>query len=433
MIMPSLVLRRNIVTVRHRREGRRASGGETMFDILGGMRVIESSAFVAAPLAGMTLAQMGAEVIRVDLPRGGLDYRRWPVTAQGDSLFWSGLNKGKRSVAIDFTKPEGKELFADLVCAPGEDAGILLTNLKAKGWTDFETLSRRRADVIVMAILGDRHGGPAVDYTVNPSIGFPMATGHPDDDRPVAHVLPAWDCITGQMAAMGVLAAERRRRRTGQGQAIDLALKDVACAMLGNLGIIGEAQINGVDRAKGGNALYGAYGQDFVTADGRRIMVIGLTARQWKGLVKLTGTQEAMDSLAAELGVDLMQEGARFEHRARLTAILAPWFAAAPYAEATAGLTAHGVAWGPFRSFAEAIAQDPDLSTDNPMFAQVAHPGVGTVLTPGSPYAVAGLERRPPAPSPELGADTEAVLADVLGLSAGAIGKLVDAGVAGVA
>ncbi|SDZ82579.1 CoA transferase [Rubrimonas cliftonensis] len=397
---------------------------------LDGLRVIEGSAFVAAPLAGMTLAQMGADVIRFDLPGGGLDSRRWPVTKDGRSLFWAGLNKGKRSVAVDFTKPEGKELISALICAPGPDAGVFLTNLKVQGWTDYETLRARREDVILVSVLGTRDGGPAVDYTVNPGAGFPMATGPEGSTEPVAHVLPAWDCITGQMAALGLLAAERRRRATGEGQEVALALKDVASAMLGNLGVIGEVTVNGEDRPKAGNALYGAFGQDFETADGRRVMVIGLTARQWKGLVRATGTGEAMASLAQGLGVDLGEEGERFRARKEIAAQMAPWFAARPLAEIAEALDANGVTWSPFRSFAQAVAEDPDLSEANPMFATIDQPGVGPLLTPGSPFAFSGVARETPAPAPLLGADTEAVLAEVLGLGSGAIGALFDSGVA---
>ena len=102
--------------------------------ILSGMRVVEVSAFVAAPSGGLTLAQMGAEVIRIDDIRGGLDYRRWPVTEDNVSLFWQGLNKNKRSVAIDIRNPEGRELAKAIICAPGEEAGLLLTNFPPKGW-----------------------------------------------------------------------------------------------------------------------------------------------------------------------------------------------------------------------------------------------------------------------------------------------------------
>ena len=105
-----------------------------MEQILSGMRVIEGAAFVAAPSGAMTLAQLGADVIRFDLIGGGLDYRRWPVDQHDNSLFWAGLNKGKRSIAVDFRKPEGQEILARLIGAPGEDAGLFISNFPARGW-----------------------------------------------------------------------------------------------------------------------------------------------------------------------------------------------------------------------------------------------------------------------------------------------------------
>ena len=100
-----------------------------MTNILSGLRVIESSAFVAVPMAGMTLSQMGAEVIRFDRLEGGLDARRMPYSPSGSSLFWSGMNKGKKSIAVDMKNPEGKELITNLITAPGKDAGLFLTCL----------------------------------------------------------------------------------------------------------------------------------------------------------------------------------------------------------------------------------------------------------------------------------------------------------------
>jgi crotonobetainyl-CoA:carnitine CoA-transferase CaiB-like acyl-CoA transferase len=145
--------------------------------LLTGMRIVEGSAFVAAPLGGMTLAQLGADVIRFDPIGGGLDARRWPVTAKGRSLFWAGLNKGKRSVAIDIRSPRGRDLIAALVAAPGPDAGFLLTNLPAKGWLSYDALRAQRPDVVMVTIVGNPDGSSAVDYTINPATGFPWATG----------------------------------------------------------------------------------------------------------------------------------------------------------------------------------------------------------------------------------------------------------------
>ncbi|SIO47414.1 2-methylfumaryl-CoA isomerase [Rhodovulum sp. ES.010] len=397
--------------------------------VLKGMRVVEGSAFVAIPLAGMTLAQMGADVIRFDRLEGGLDYTRWPVTQDGRSLFWAGLNKGKRSIAIDMKNPRGRELITEIICAPGEDAGLFLTNLRVRGWMDYETLSTHRPDLVMVSLLGDRHGRPAVDYTVNPSVGFPDATGPEGSTDPVAHVLPAWDCIAGNMAVSGLLAAERHRLRTGAGQSVELTLKDVAAAMLGNLGIIGEVAVNGVDRPKGGNALYGAYGQDFVCADGERVMVIGLTERQWRGLLKVTGMADRMAALELELGESLSDEGARWRHRARITQVLAPWFASRAPAEFAEAFEAAGITWSTFRSFARAVREDPDLSPENPLFSELDQPGIGRYAVPGSPFSFSAEGREPPVPAPALGQHTEEILADVVRLPEGEIGRLFDEGI----
>ncbi len=148
-----------------------------MNNILKGLRVVEGSAFIAAPSAGMTLAQLGADVIRFDNIGGGIDYRRWPLTKEGESLYWAGLNKGKRSIAVDFQKPEGQELLTALITQPGRDRGICLTNFPMKGWLSYESLKLKRDDLIMLAIMGNRDGSSEVDYTVNCATGLPMITG----------------------------------------------------------------------------------------------------------------------------------------------------------------------------------------------------------------------------------------------------------------
>ncbi|PZQ99601.1 MAG: 2-methylfumaryl-CoA isomerase [Cereibacter sphaeroides] len=398
-----------------------------MSGILQGMRVVEGSAFIAVPLAGMTLAQMGADVIRFDRLQGGLDAHRWPVTDSGASLFWTGMNKGKRSIAVDIGKPEGREIVAALITAPGPDAGLFLTNLRAKGWMDYPALAARREDLIMVSLTGTRRGEPAVDYTVNPALGFPAATGPVGSELPIAHVLPAWDCAAGQMLVHTLLAAERHRTRTGKGQIAELSLKDVGAAMLSHMGIVGEVLVNGVDRPKYGNAIYGAFGQDFVTADGRGVMVVGLTERQWAGIVRVMEIEAEVAALAARLGFDLSEEGNRFIARDEIAALVGPWIAARRLDEIAPLFDGAGLTWTVFRSFGEAVRQDPDLSTDNPMMAEIQQPGIGRLPVAGSPVNFGGLERPHPAPAPVLGQHTEAILADVLGLGSGQIGALMDA------
>ena len=403
--------------------------GYGMSGILNGMRVVEGSAFVAVPLAGMTLAQMGAEVIRFDRIGGGLDAGRWPLAPSGQSLFWAGLNKGKKSVAVDMSRPEGRELITRIVTAPGEDAGLFLTNLRVRGWMDYETLSQHRKDLIMVTLMGDRQGRSQVDYTVNPALGIPAMTGPVDSPEPVAHAMPAWDVAAGHLVVASLLAAERTRLRRGHGQEVELSLKDVAAATIGHLGMIGDAVVNGQDRPKAGNALYGAYGQDFLCACGRRVMVIGLTKRQWRNLVKATGTETVMADLATRTGRNLGDEGARWELRDRITEILRPWFAARSVADFADDFDAAGLTWSIFRTVREAVREDPDLSDANPMFETLDQPGLGRFPVPGHPAVFSGHDQEPPMPAPALGADTEAVLGEVAGLCDTEIAQLFDAGV----
>jgi 2-methylfumaryl-CoA isomerase len=392
------------------------------------MRVVEASAFVAAPLGGMTLAQLGADVIRIDAIGGGLDYRRWPVTKDNVSLFWAGLNKSKRSVAINFRSPEGSELAKQIITAPGKEAGMLLTNFPPKGWLSYEDLKAIRPDMIQLTVQGDRHGGSAVDYTVNPAIGLPFLTGPSDSNSPTNHVLPAWDLVTGQMAALGLLAAERHRYRTGEGQHTKIALADAAMAVMGHLGFIAEAQL-GEERPRYGNYLFGAFGRDFTTSDGERVMVIGLTKRQWKSLCIATETAEKMDQLAATLGRDFSQEGARFESRDEISALFSDYISKRSFKDIESRFNENGVCWSKYQTVKEMVDSDPECSLDNPMFNQIDQPGVGSFRAAGAPWNFSAFERQPAQPAPKLGQQTDEVLSEVVGLSSAEIGRLHDAGI----
>ncbi|MBW2400653.1 MAG: CoA transferase [Deltaproteobacteria bacterium] len=397
-----------------------------MNGILSGMRVVEGSAFVAAPLGGMTLAQLGADVIRFDPIGGGLDYDRWPVTTSGKSLFWAGLNKGKRSIAVDIRSRRGQEILTDLVCAPGDDGGLFLTNFPARGWLGYERLKEKRPDLVMVNICGRRDGSSAVDYTINPSVGFPAVTGPKDDPRPVNHLLPAWDCITGKLAAVGLLAAERYRTRTGEGQLVKVALADVAMAMLGNLGKIAEVMINDSDRPKDGNYLYGAFGRDFETLDGKRLMIVALTPAQWSNLCDATELGPVFNEFGTRMGLDLSKAGNRFRLRRELAKILESWFHTRMMTEVREIFDVHRVCWAEYRTIREVVEKDPDCSTQNPMFEMLDHPEIGTLLTPGSPLVFESRLRQPASRAPCIGEHTDEILSDILGLGEREIGQLHD-------
>jgi 2-methylfumaryl-CoA isomerase len=394
---------------------------------LAGLRVVEVSAFIAAPIGGMTLAQLGADVIRIDPIGGNIDYRRWPLSPGGTSLYWTGLNKAKRSVALALNRPEGQEIARALICAGGEEAGILLTNLPASGWMSHTSLSAHRPDLIMLRLIGNSDGSGAVDYTVNSATGFPMATGR--GEEPVNHVLPAWDIAAGLYLATGLLSAERVRRREGRGQEVVLALSDVAFASVANLGYVADVQVNGAVRPPMGNELYGAFGRDFATKDGRRVMIVAISNRQWRAIGKVTGLAEKLAMIGPMLDVNLDEEGGRFEARHAIAAVLAPWFGRHSLAEVARLFEGSGILWGPYQDFGQLVREDPRVSPANPMFAEIEQPGVGRILAPGVPLAFSGNPRPDPRPAPRLGEHSDAVLAEVLGLSAAAIGKLHDEGV----
>ena len=397
--------------------------------ILKGLRIVEGSAFIAAPMCGMTLAQLGADVIRFDQLGGGIDYHRWPVTKDDVSIYWAEMNKGKRSIAVDIRSPTGRELVTELICAPGEFGGIFSTNLPARGWLAYEALSARRPDLIQHEIVGDRHGSSALDYTVNAKVGFPYLTGPEEDLRPVNHVLPAWDIATAYLAAIDLLAAERHRRLTGEGQQIKLALADVALAAVGNLGFIGELHVNKETRGRNGNYLYGAFGRDFVASDGQRVMIIAMSAKQWQGLLKATGLSAEVGALASRMALDFDLEGARFSARRELCALLEPWFAQQPLAHLAKVFDECGICWDKYQTMRELVENDPDCSADNPIFSNIEQPGIGTYPVCGTPMYFSKIERQPPRPAARVGQHTDEILADVLGLDSAAIGRLHDQGV----
>jgi 2-methylfumaryl-CoA isomerase len=397
---------------------------------LAGLRVVEGSAFVATPLGGMTLAQLGADVIRFDPIGGGLDAMRWPLSPDGRrSLFWDGLNKGKRSIAVNLRSPRGQELLTRVIAAPGDGAGIFSTNFPARGWLGYESLRAHRDDLIMVVLTGRRDGGSEVDYTVNPQIGVPAVTGPADDATPVNHVFPAWDAIAGHQVALAILAAERHRTHTGRGQLVELALKDVGLAMLAHLGFVAEAALHNRDRARYGNYLYGAFGRDFVTADGHRVMVVGLTDAQWSALCAATGTGEAMATLGDRLGLDLSREGNRFEAREAIAETLAPWFGARPLEEVRTVLTAHRVAWGPYRTVREALREDPDCAPGAGLFEPLEAHGLGAYPAPRSPLRFGDVAPADVQPAPRLGEHTDEILLGLAGVSEAELGRLHDDGI----
>jgi 2-methylfumaryl-CoA isomerase len=442
-------------------------------------RIIELSAFVAAPLAGMTLAGLGYDVVRIDPPGGGLDFHRWPLTAEGESIFWTGLNRGKRSVVVDFRRPEGRELVAAMIIAgqastgggqprgrqapgsqapdvqapgsqppyaqgpdiqPGPDrparavdaghkpvagaspagveGGVFLTNLGPGGPLRHQSLCRRRPDVITVEIQGYPDGRSAVDYTVAASTGIPLLTGPEAHIGPVNSPLPTWDIATGLTAAMAVQEAVWDRRVTGNGTRARLALADVALSLLAALGFVDEERLAEMPRRRDGNYLYGAFGRDFRLADGARVMVVAITAKQWRSLVDALDMGSEIERLERESGLDLSQEGDRWHARRHIATVVERWCSTRHLAEVAATFDAYEVCWGQYGA-ASNFARSYGL---------IGRAGGGGKGEPELPIRFGDGAANAPGRTPALGEHTFEVLTTVLGLSQHEIGRLHDDG-----
>jgi 2-methylfumaryl-CoA isomerase len=167
--------------------------------------------------------------------------------------------------------------------------------------------------------------------------------------------------------------------------------------MVGNLGRIAEAQLGGRDQPKDGNYLYGAVGHDFETREGRRVMVVALTARQWLALKEATGIGDACEKLAQATGHDLDTETGRFESRDLIAALLRPWFAAHDLAEIRERFAGTGVSWGPYQTFRQLVDEDPRVSDANPMFATVEQSASAPTSSPVRRWTSPQYRASPPA------------------------------------
>lgn len=386
---------------------------------LDGVRVIDMCTFVAGPTAGRMLAELGAEVIRIDPLRGAIDADRWPITDSGASLYWAGLNQAKKSIAVDLRSDTGRALVTDLIA----ESGVLLENVAHAPWLDNNSLTSRRSDLIHLHIQGNADGTPAVDYTVNAALGLPLLTGPVDSIAPVNHVLPAWDMITGVHAALGIVTALRHRERTGAGSYLELALADVALSGIAGMGWIAEAEQSTAGRPRQGNALYGSYGSDFPTADGRSVMVVGLTTGHWNALVEVTGTADIFVALEKQRSLDLTLSADRFTARQEITAILRPWFEARTLEQIANDLANTRVLWSPYRELGE-VATELRETDQHTVVQEIEHPGAGAMLTSRTPLRWQG-RYTDAAPSPQHGQHTADVLGSVLGLDAERIDALV--------
>jgi 2-methylfumaryl-CoA isomerase len=413
------------LTTEQEREAPRATDTVSPGRSLEGHLVVEVSAFVAAPYAGLVLAHLGAEVIRVDPVHGPPDQHRWPLATDGTSLFWSGLNAGKKSVRIDTSRPRGRELLLELL-GSRQGRSALLTNVPiVSRMGGYERMREQMPELLVVEMLGNFDGGSEVDYTVQPATGLPWVAGFPDSGVPVNSPLPTWDLMLGLYGAIGVLEGIRQRELTGQGQHMSIALSDVAFQSLGALGRVAAAQLGVAVNQRAANDLIGGYGQAFRCLGGGWVMVVGLTDRQWASLTSTADPDGRLNGVCEALGVDLSTPLQRYVHRDIITAVLRPWFDARESETVVRQLRGAGVSCARYLAPDEVTGDwrlDPAL---NDLWSVVDQPALGPILGAGLPIRSAGRVTSGAKSTPRQAEHTHEVLASVLDLAPGDINEMI--------
>lgn len=375
---------------------------------LAGRRVLDLSRVLAGPWCTMILADLGAEVTKVEHPRGGDDTRAWgPPDAAGESAYYLCANRTKRSIAIDLATADGQAIVRALAA----EADVLVENYKLGGLDRYglghATLCALNPRLVYCSISGygrasPRAARPGYDYVIQAEGGLMAVTGEVGGAPMKAGVAVA-DLYTGMAAAQAVLAALIAADRDGVGQHIDMALYDCQLAMLAN--VASAALVSGEEPERYGNGhpTVVPY-QLFDTADGQVVIAVGNDGQ-------FAAFARALERSALADDPRFATNAARIANRAALLAAIEPPVAARTTAWWLDALLAVGVPAGEVRGVADALAAPETASRG--MVVEVPHPGAGTVRLVASPLKLSRTPVVPPVAPPLLGADTRAVLAEL--------------------
>ena len=399
------------------------------------LRVLDLSRVLAGPWSGQILADLGAEVIKVERPGNGDDTRAWGPPflkdaygeSTGEAAYYLSANRNKQSVTIDFTKPEGQQLVRDLA----SKSDILIENFKVGGLQayglDYASLKVLNPDLIYCSITGFGQTGPyakraGYDFMVQGLGGLMSLTGRPEGDEgagPVKVGVALTDILTGLYSTVAILAALAHRQHEGGGQHIDMALLDVQVACLANQAM--NYLTTGVAPQRLGNAHPNIVPyQDFPTADGDFILTVGNDS-QFRKFAEVAGRPE--------LGGDprFSTNKLRVANRAELVPLIRQLTVFKTTAEWVAQLEAVGVPCGPINDLAQVFA-DPQVRARG-LAMQLPHALAGLVPQVASPIRLSETPVEYRNAPPLLGEHTQQVLEQVLGLKSGAVEALRRSGV----
>jgi crotonobetainyl-CoA:carnitine CoA-transferase CaiB-like acyl-CoA transferase len=387
------------------------TGSGSVMPALRGIRILDLSRVLAGPLGTMVLADLGADVIKVERVGVGDDLRAWgpPFTGDGESAYFLAVNRNKRSITLDLKHPRGRQLLRDLA----RHADVLVENFRVGtmdelgvGW---DALREDNPRLVYCALSAFGTDGPyrdlpGYDLIIQAMGGLMSVTGDPDGE-PMRAGVAVVDVIAGLYVAIGVLAALRDRERTGIGQRVDLSLLGVELASLVNVAnnyLIAGALPSRLGNAHPSIAPYEVY----PTADGH-VAVAVATEAQWRRFGEAVGASWLVHDPR------VATNGRRVEHRAWLTETIAAIIAPFETDALVARLRAADVPCGPVNTI-DRILDDPHVAGQG-LITRFRWADE-TLRVIGSPLQFSGSAADEPLPPPRLGQDTEAVLSDLLGL-----------------
>jgi crotonobetainyl-CoA:carnitine CoA-transferase CaiB-like acyl-CoA transferase len=400
--------------------------GSAVHGPLSHLRVLDLSRVLAGPWSGQLLADLGAEVIKVERPQGGDDTRGWgPPYLEGtkEAAYYLSCNRGKKSVTIDMATAEGQQMIRDLAA----QSDVVLENFKVGGLKkyglDYEGLRAVKPDLVYCSVTGFGQNGPyalraGYDFMIQGMGGLMSLTGEPDG-MPTKTGVAFADIFTGMYSTVAVLAALAHRDRTGEGQYIDMALLDVQVAVLGNQAMNYLASGKAPQRMGNAHPNIVPY-QAFATLDGHIILAVGNDG-QFSRFCTLAGRPELAEDERFKTN------SARVAHRAELVPQVAAMVASRTTADWIAVLEDKAVPCGPINTLDQVFA-DPQVLARG-MKATLPHPLGGSVDLVGSPIKYSTLPAQATTAPPTLGQHTDSVLAEVLGMDAAQCKGLRDKGI----
>ena len=386
---------------------------------LQGIRVLDLTRVLAGPAASLALADLGAEIIKIEPPGSGDETRTFPPFREGESHYYIAINRGKKSIVVDLKSEEGVQLVKDLAAK----CDVLIENYRP-GVMDrlglgYEVLSAINPRLIYCAISGFGMTGPlkdrpSFDIVLQALSGALSVNGEPDAPLPSKLGIPLGDLVGGINGPMGILAALHERNTTGKGRLIDISLLD---GMVGLLGYLAQlAFFNGEDPKPQGSQHPNLvpYGQ-FPARDGS-IIIACLTNSFWARICTALGLEQYID----DPHFNMIEK--RRDRREEVNAMLSAVTESKTVEELVAIFTEHQVPHAPILGITEALAQPQIVARD--MVVETEHPTLGKIPIINRPIKYPGTHQAPPSAPPVLGQHTDEILKDILELSAEQIDRL---------